>query len=165
MYNYGNRDKQEELRTAIRTKEYTARFEEENSFADLLEGNAVVETADVMPSTTTLGYKGEYEHYLHNKNIEKVKESVSTKEHYTISAKGKALIAVYAFILISIFAFIIFNATLLRNLDKKLDQSKANVAIKQEEVVELQANLDQLSSNENVIKMAIERLNMYYAEG
>ena len=164
MYNYGNRDKQEELRTAIRTKEYTAHYEEENSFANLLEDNFAVETEDVMPSSTTLGYKGEYENYLQNKNVEKAK-AVVTKERYTISAKGKALIAVYAFILISIFAFIIFNATLLRSLDKKLDKSKTDVAVKQEEVVALQENLEQLSSNENVIKEAIERLNMYYAEG
>ena len=164
MYNYGNREKQEELRTAIRTKEYTTHYEEENSFVDLLDKDVMVETEDVMPSSTTLGYKGEYENYLQNKNVEKAK-SVATKERYTISAKGKALIAVYAFILISIFAFIIFNATLLRNLDKKLDRSKTDVAIKQEEVIELKANLEEISSNENVIKEAIERLNMYYAEG
>ena len=164
MYNYGNREKQEELRTASRTKEYTTHYEEENSFADLLKDNVSVDSEDVMPSNSTLEYKGEYGNYLQNKNVEKAK-TVATKEHYTISAKGKALIAVYAFILISIFAFIIFNATLLRSLDKKLDKSKSDVAVKQEEVVELQANFEQLSSNENVIKEAIERLNMYYAEG
>ncbi len=162
MNNYGNREKQEELRTAIRTKEYT-RFEEENSFANLLADNVAVENEDVMPSSTTLGYKGEYENYLNNRNAEKEK-MVATKERYTISAKGKVLIAVYAFILLSIFAFIIFNATLLRNLDKKLDRTKTEVVTKQEEIIALQDDLNVLSSNENVIKEAVERLNMYLAE-
>ncbi len=162
MNNYGNREKQEELRTAIRTKEYT-RFEEENSFVNLLNEGATVESEDVMPTSTTLGYKGEYENYVNSRNVER-ERAVATKERYTISAKGKALIAVYAFILISIFAFIIFNATLLRNLDKKIDDTKNEVETRQEEVIALQDNLNVLSSNENIINEAVNRLNMYLAE-
>ena len=162
MNNYGNRDKQDELRTAIRTKEYT-RYEEENSFANLLNQSVAVENEDVMPSSTTLEYLGKYESYVNNKSAEKEK-TTAVKERYTISAKGKVLIAVYAFILISIFAFIIFNATLLRNLDKKLDKTKTEVVTRQEEVIALQDNLNVLSSNENVIKEAVDRLNMYLAD-
>ncbi len=150
MYTNSEVDKKEQLRAAVRTMDYSTTTEEE-SFDNLLVEQEVIESTATMPSSTTL----EYADYKGDIEVQQ-EESIIIKEKYKISARGKALIAVYAFIMISIFAFIIFNATFLRGLDRDIQRAETENAKIAVEVLQQNAKLKEVRSPETIVQEAIE---------
>ena len=153
MYRSSELEKQNELRNAISPTEYSTQSVEK-SFDDLLLTEEAEVSEMAMPSATTLeyvDYKGE--------EYDEVQEIVIPKEKYSISTRGKVLIAVYAFILLAIFAVIIFNATYLRGLDKKIQKAQQDVAVVQQLVDAKTMQLEEVSSQE-AIEKAAEKLGM-----
>lgn len=150
MFNNTEIDKKEQLRAAVRNRDFSTKVEEE-SFDALLTTDTITETDISVPSSTTLEYadfKGDIE----------VKENTSivVKEKYSISARGKALIALYAFLLISIFAAIIFNATFLRGLDKNIQKAESEKTATQNVYMIQNERYEQVKSPEYIIEQAIE---------
>jgi len=155
MYRNSEFQKQDQLRSAVRTQEYSTQVEEK-SFDDLLLKESIVKDSKLsMPSDTTLeytDYKGQVDSFAES--------LVVTKEKYSISSRGKALIALYAFLLISIFAFIIFNAAYLRGLDRKIQKAQGEVASLEEVVYEKEIELQNAKNIENILKKAVEDFGM-----
>ena len=150
MYSNTGIDKKEQLKAAVRNRDFSTKVEEE-SFNALLKTDTITETDISVPSETTLEYadfKGDIE----------VKENTSivVKEKYSISARGKALIALYAFLLISIFAAIIFNATFLRGLDKNIQKAQTEKAAIETVYIIQNERYEEVKSPEYIVEQAIE---------
>lgn len=149
MYRNSEIDKKEQLRAAVRTRDYSETAEQ--SFDALLTDETITETTETMPSSTTL----EYTDYKGDLDIQET-PSIVIKEKYTISTRGKALIALYAFLLVSIFAAIIFNATFLRGLDRNIQRTQTQNAYTYAQYVEMDADLEYKSSPEYIAEQATQ---------
>ena len=135
MYRNSEVDKKEQLRAAVRSRDYSETAEQ--SFDALLTEETIVETSETMPSSTTL----EYTDYKGDLDIQET-PAITIKEKYTISTRGKAVIALYAFLIISIFAAIIFNATFLRGLDRNIQKTQNETAYTYAQYLEKEADLE-----------------------
>lgn len=160
MNNYVNVDTKERFRNTVYTGS-TEYYQENPVQAELnaiLANNdnfasEVVEDADLMPSQTTLEYKGTSNAEVFNTRTTTY-SSVETNVKYKISAKGKVLIAVYVLLITMIFAFIAFNANFLRSLDGKIKTAEEEVANLQLDLEESLEKLNQASSDETIIEEA-----------
>ena len=160
MNNYVNVETKEKFGNSVYTGN-TGFYQDNPVQAELdaiLSNNSVnfateeVENADLMPSQTTLEYKGTSSTDVFTAT--KTYSSVEVNTKYKISTKGKVLIAVYVLLIAMIFAFIAFNANFLRSLDNKIDTANEEVANLQLELDESLEKLNQASSDESIIEEA-----------
>ena len=160
MNNYVNVETKEKFGNSVYTG--NSSFYQDNpvqaELDAILSNNSVnfateeVENADLMPSQTTLEYKGTSSTDVFTAT--KTYSSVEVNTKYKISTKGKVLIAVYVLLIAIIFAFIAFNANFLRSLDNQIDTANEEVANLQLELDESLEKLNQASSDESIIEEA-----------
>lgn len=90
------------------------------------------------------------------KHTAKMIRQEKKNSEYGLNLRGKILIGVYALVVTTIFALILINARMLRNIDSSIDTYNAQIETLNEEVIELSAKLQNLSSNETISEKAIK---------
>lgn len=182
MYSYSDnvndRENQERLRSTIRSGyatmerpeyDYNAQ-NDEKSFEDVLyapyeEKNSynasVEENEDLRPSGETLSHRGEYKNGYYKTQSKFEAEAVS--ERYKLTTSGKIVIAIYVFILALVLSIVAFNAKYLRGVDNKIQNTQQEVIEMAEEVEKCKLQLEDVSSDETIIKTAKEKFNMIEA--
>lgn len=180
MYSYSDnvndRENQERLRSTIRSSYATLERPESNydaqndgkPFDEILsapyeeynsvDAEAVEENEDLRPSGETLSHRGEYKNGYYKAQNKFEVESVS--ERYKLTTSGKIVIAVYVFIMVLVLSIVAFNAKYLRGVDNKIQNTQKEVVEMIEKVEKYKARLEEVSSDETIIKTAKDKLNM-----
>lgn len=136
----------------VREKNDTAGFEKlitgknQNAFED-----------DLVPSGTTMQFAGKDRNYVYedmNDRTDTEKENALYKEG--MSSKSKIMIAVYAIVVLTIFTLIIMNTRLLKTMNNNISEQEARIATLTEENAALNSRYEQVSSDEEVIRRAID---------
>lgn len=182
MYSYSDsvndRENQERLRSTIRSGYATMErpknsyeTQNDNSFENILyapyeekesfEASAVEENEDLRPSGETLSHRGEYKNGYYKYQDKFEAESVS--ERYKLTRSGKIVIAVYVFIMALILAVVAFNARYLRGVDNKIQNAQQEVVEMAEEVEKTKLQLENVSSDDTIIKTAKDKFGMIEA--
>lgn len=126
--------------TAYETPAYT-----EYDYAQPSETAA--EEADLMPTATTIQYRSDL--------FENEKQTViEEKKKYSLTAKGKLLMAVYALVVVVILALIIINTSVLRTLDQDVAEQEAALSQVMAEQSALDEHISEITSDEYIIEWA-----------
>ena len=112
------------------------------------------ETADTMPSSTTMQFSKDEDAELYEEI--KSKSKAREEKDYRINTRGKVLIAVYALVVVTIFSLILLNARMLKNLDSSIENYSAKVNALSGEYTRLSEELDVARANETIISKAEE---------
>ena len=117
---------------------------------------SIVSDEDVMPSNTTMQFdkNGNPEIFDDVRSLSKSESKV--KREYSISAKGKVLIAVYALVVATIFSLIMLNSRMLKNLDNSINNYSSQVSELSKEYSQVMGELDVAMSDETIIEKALE---------
>ena len=78
------------------------------------------------------------------------------KSSYKISAKGKIMIVVYALVVATIIALIAVNASVLRSMQENIHAKEDAVTELKTQTQTLKEELEEVSSEETIIKKAME---------
>ena len=89
-----------------------------------------------------------------NDRTDTEKENALYKEG--MSSKSKIMIAVYAIVVLTIFTLIIMNTRLLKTMNNNISEQEARIATLTEENAALNSRYEQVSSDEEVIRRAID---------
>ena len=118
---------------------------------------------DLMPSNTTMQFdkNGNPEIFEDvrslNKGVSKEnRDENKTRREYSISAKGKVLIAVYALVVTTIFSLIILNSRMLKKLDNSINNYSSQVSELSKEYTQVMEELDVAMSDETIIEKALQ---------
>ena len=139
-------------RSNVRERNDTAGFEKlineknQNAFED-----------DLVPSGTTMQFVGKDRNYVYedmNDRTDTEKENALYKEG--MSSKSKIMIAVYAIVVLTIFTLIIMNTRLLKTMNNNISEQEARIATLTEENEALNSRYEQVSSDEEVIRRALD---------
>ncbi len=104
---------------------------------------------DTNPSETTLQFT------FDNADFEDEDEQ-QNKSSYKISAKGKIMIVVYALVVATIIALIAVNASVLRSMQENIHAKEDAVIELKTQTQTLKEELEEVSSEETIIKKAME---------
>ena len=105
------------------------------------------ETEDLRPTATTIQYRSDL--------FENEKQTVSEeKKRYSLTAKGKLLMAVYALVVVVILALIIVNTSVLRTLDQDVAAQEARLSEVMAEQSDVQSYIDEITSDDYIISWA-----------
>ena len=105
------------------------------------------ESADLMPTATTIQYRSDL--------FENEKQTVSEeKKRYSLTAKGKLLMAVYALVVVVILELIIVNTSVLRTLDQDVAAQEARLSEVMAEQSDVQSYIDEITSDDYIISWA-----------
>lgn len=107
------------------------------------------ETADLMPTSTTIQYRSDL---FENEKPTAVEE----KKGYSLTAKGKLLMAVYALVVAVILALIIINTSVLKTLDSEVDAQEARLSEVASMSAQLDERIEEYTSDEYIINWAEE---------
>ncbi len=108
---------------------------------------AAQEVEDLMPTATTIQYKsGLFE--------DEKPTVVQEKKSYSLTAKGKLLMAVYALVVVVILALIIVNTSVLRTLDSNVANQEARLSAVMAQQAEADAYIEEITSDEYIIDWA-----------
>ena len=111
---------------------------------------------DIRPTSTTMQFGNDGKETVF-KDMAKQKEEESA---YKLNGKGKAVVILYAIAVVVVLALIILNTGVLSVLSR-MNSAKAETLIeKQGEVAALYQEIDEVSSDEYVIRLAEEELHM-----
>ncbi len=77
-------------------------------------------------------------------------------QNFSITPKGKALIAIYAAVLITIIALIIMNAKVLKNMQKSIEEEKSAIETLAQQTQNLEQELTYISGEEVISQKAVE---------
>lgn len=134
-----------------------APYREEDSF----DAVSFEENEDLRPSGETLSHRGEYKNGYYKTQNKFEAEAVS--ERYKLTTAGKIVIAIYVFVMALVLAIVAFNAKYLRGVDGKIQNTQQEVVEMTEEVEKYKMQLEEVSSDETIIKTAKEKFNMIEA--
>ena len=118
---------------------------------------AVYESSiDLMPSSTTMQFGKENQEV--RQEVQKVQKTkkVNAEKDYTFNTKAKILVAVYALVIVTILSLIMINSKLLKNLDSTIGNYSSQVQDLSQEYNLVMEELEEVKSDEEVIKKAIE---------
>lgn len=120
------------------------------------EETAVYENLDLMPSSTTLQFSKQNPDVRQEvEKAQKTKKATSDKD-YSFGTKAKILVAVYALVIVTILSLIMINSRLLKNLDSTIGNYSSQVANLNEEYNLVMEELEEVKSDEEIIKKALE---------
>lgn len=112
---------------------------------------------DLVPSGTTMQFVGKDRDYVYedmNDRLDSEKENFPYKEG--MSSKSKIMIAVYAIVVLTIFTLIIMNTRLLKTINTDISEQEARVVELTRENAELSSRYEDVSSDEEVIRRAVD---------
>ena len=112
-------------------------------------GFSAEETADLMPTATTIQYRSDL---FENEKPTVVEE----KKGYSLTAKGKLLMAVYALVVAVVLALIIINTSVLKTLDSEVNAQEARLSEVTAMSRELDDRIAEYTSDEYIINWAEE---------
>ena len=116
-----------------------------------------VSDEDIRPTSTTMQFGPDGKETVF-KDMEREKESSS----YKLNGKGKAVVILYALAVVVVLALIILNTGVLSVLSNMRSAKAATLAEKQEQVAAIYEKIEEVSSDEHVIKLAEEGLDMSF---
>lgn len=119
--------------------------------------NEIVDVSDddIRPTSTTMQFGNDGKETVF-KDMAKQKEESS----YKLNGKGKAIVILYAVAVVVVLALIILNTGVLSVLSR-MNSAKAETLVeKKNEVAALYEEIEEVSSDEYVIRIAEEELNM-----
>ncbi len=108
---------------------------------------------DLTPTMTTIQYRTD----LYR---EEQRAATEEKKGYSMTAKGKLLMCVYAIVVAVVLALIIINTSVLNNLDSSIAAREAELSSVAAQAQALQDEISELTSAESIISRAEEELGM-----
>lgn len=108
---------------------------------------------DLTPTMTTIQYRSD----LYRDEQRVVKEE---KKGYSMTAKGKLLMCVYAIVVAVVLALIIINTSVLNNLDSSIAAREAELNSVMTQSQALKDEIAELTSDSSIISRAEEELGM-----
>ena len=133
-------------------------------FEKLLDSPVDSPSPDLVPTNTTMQFNARDRKYLYEDfHAEKEKDHLKSDENaeYRINTKGKIMITVYALVVLTIFTLIILNTRLLKDMSASISEKEAQVTVMQEELASLNDRLEFVSSDEEIIRQAVEKGMVY----
>lgn len=115
------------------------------------------ENEDLTPTATTIQYRTDL--YADERPAAQVGE----RKRFSLTAKGKLLMAVYAVVVVVVLALIIINTSVLRSLDASVAERQAELdaaLVRAEQVAE---DIEAATSEETVIQWGLDH-GMYFGE-
>ena len=114
------------------------------------------ETEDLRPTATTIQYRSDL--YENEKPT-----AVEEKKGYSMTTKGKLLMAVYALVVVVILALIIINTSVIKSLDAETALRERQLSEAASQYQTLRDEIDHLTSEESIIDRA-EDIGMYFPD-
>lgn len=108
---------------------------------------------DLTPTATTIQYRSEL--YRDEK-----REAVREKSRFSMTAKGKLLMCVYAIVVVVVLALIIINTSVLNSLDASVAEREAELNAYRTEAQLLKEEIETLTSEESIMERAEQDLGM-----
>ena len=128
---------------------------EEVSDSSLSGGIVDMSDEDIRPTSTTMQFGNDGKETVF-KDMAKQKEESA----YKLNGKGKLVVALYAIAVVVVLALIILNTGVLSVLSRMNSAKAETLAQKQGEVAALYEQIEEVSSDEYVIRVAEEELHM-----
>ena len=130
-------------------------------FQDMItsaSANSNINQIDLYPSTTTMQFaeKKDRRHVYEDFSDMDLSVDEEDESSYKINTKGKVMIAVYALVVLTIFALIIMNTRLIKNMNESISEQEMRIENLIEENQALQAQYEFVSSDEEVLRKAVE---------
>ena len=145
----------EDYHNNTQTEASTAEFD--NIIASA-SANSTINQIDLYPSTTTMQFaeKKDRRHVYEDFSDMDLSVDEEDESSYKINTKGKVMIAVYALVVLTIFALIIMNTRLIKNMNESISEQEMRIENLIEENQALQAQYEFVSSDEEVLRKAVE---------
>lgn len=115
------------------------------------------ENEDLTPTATTIQYRTDL--YAD----EKPAAQVSERKRFSLTAKGKLLMAVYAVVVVVVLALIIINTSVLRSLDASVAEKQAELDAAIARAEQVADDIEVATSDETVIQWGLDH-GMYFGE-